>query len=214
MQKLTALLALLCTIILAPAGWVTTAQASSINPGTAGFPTVNRGDQLQFGAMAVDLFGIRAPQPGTVCRAEGISFQCGDAAAQAVRRIVQDYAVSCEKVSDSQLFPMLTECHIGQSDLNRLILRAGWAMVDMNVCDNYPRCKTYIADQKFAQDNHKGIWMGSPPASLVFATRKSKTKTAPGAKAAARNAIFNIDLAAEMKARNAPDRTLISFLMP
>ncbi|OKH88442.1 thermonuclease family protein [Thalassospira sp. TSL5-1] len=214
MQKLTALLALLCTIILAPAGWTATARASSINPGAAGFPVVNRADQLQFGAMAVDLFGIRAPQPGTVCRAEGISFHCGDAAVQAVRRIVQDYAVSCEKVSNSQLFPMLTECHIGQSDLNRLILRAGWAMVDMNVCDNYPRCKTYIADQNFARDNRKGMWLGTPPESLVVATRKSDTKTAPGTNAAARDAIFKIDLAAEMKARNAPDRTLISFLMP
>jgi|TARA_R110001583_G_scaffold13591_4_gene58050 endonuclease YncB( thermonuclease family) len=213
MQKLFSTLAILMAILLAP-GIGGVARASSFNPGAAGFPTVIRGDQLLFGAMAVDLFGIRAPQPGTVCRADDISFQCGEAAAQAVRRILQDYAVSCEKVSDSQLFPMLTECHVGQSDLNRLILRAGWAMVDMNVCETYARCKTYIADQNFARDNRKGIWMGSPPASLIAATRKSQTITAPGAKAAIRNAIFNVDLAAEMKAQNEPDRTLLSFMMP
>ncbi|OSQ38260.1 thermonuclease family protein [Thalassospira mesophila] len=211
MQKFFGILALFTATVFLQ---IAPTQASPNNPGAAGFPQVIKGDQLLFGAMAVDLFGIRAPQPGTVCRVDDIPFQCGDAAAQAVRRIVQDYAVSCEKVSDSQLFPMLTECHIGQSDLNRLILRAGWAMVDMNVCDGYPRCKTYIADQNFARDNHKGLWMGSPPATLLAATRKPDTKTRPGANAAMRNAIFNIDLAAEMKAQREPDRTLVSFLMP
>lgn len=195
-------------------------------PGAAGFPDVIEGDKLRFGNMIVELFGIRAPKPGMICRAGSVEFQCGAAAAQALDRIIENYAIKCQQVSDVQLFPMLTECQMGQNDLNRLILRAGWAMVDMVSCDSHPSCATYLSDQKFAKDNKKGIWMGTPPSELVALAAKPTKHDLQDADDA--NELKNmlddaleprpvenpikIDLASELEKANEPDRTLLSFL--
>ena len=78
-------------------------------PGAAGFPDVVDGDKLRFGNMVVELFGIRAPRPGMICRAGSVEFKCGAAAAQALDRIIENYAIKCQQVSNTQLFPMLTD---------------------------------------------------------------------------------------------------------
>lgn len=179
--------------------------------GAAGFPKVIRGDQLQFGALTVDLFGIRAPEPGTICNADGVRFECGAAATQALKRIIDKYAVSCQQVSDAQLFPMLTECKLGKTDINRLILRAGWALVDMNSCDGNPECRTYLQDQAYAKKHGNGMWLGTPPSTLVEKTNASKTdpQQTPAHP-------FQINLAAESASLTAQKQqakpTLISLL--
>lgn len=193
-------------------------NAAHAAPGAAGFPDVLQGDQLRFGNMIVELFGIRAPRPGMICRAGSVEFQCGAAAAQALDRIIENYAVACQQVSDSQLFPMLTECRMGQTDINRLLLRAGWAIVDMNSCDGNPNCLTYLSDQAHAKENRKGMWMGDLPHELVALAAKPKVIEADlrNDKAAPANntgAPFSINLAAEMEQANKPDTTLLSFLM-
>jgi endonuclease YncB( thermonuclease family) len=194
-------------------------------PGAAGFPDVVEGDKLRFGNMIVELFGIRAPKPGMICRAGSVEFQCGAAAAQALDRIIANYAIKCQQVSDVQLFPMLTECQMGQVDLNRLILRAGWAMVDMASCDSHPSCMTYLRDQEFAKESKKGIWMGTPPSELVALAANPKRdqqdaddgnglENQPDASQEEQSfeSPIKIDLASELERANAPDRTLLSFL--
>jgi endonuclease YncB( thermonuclease family) len=222
MKKLLIILSLMLGLI---AFEIRTNTAMAV-PGAAGFPDVIEGDKLRFGNMIVELFGIRAPKPGMICRAGSVEFQCGAAAAQALDRIIENYAIKCQQVSDVQLFPMLTECQMGQVDLNRLILRAGWALVDMVSCDSHPSCKTYLQDQKFAKDNKKGIWMGTPPSELVaLAAKPNKYDLAESDNAnALKNMVddalepqrpetpIKIDLASEMEEANAPDMTLLSFL--
>ncbi len=199
-------------------------NAANAAPGAAGFPEVIDGDKLRFGNLVVELFGIRAPKPGMICRAGSVEFQCGAAASQALDRIIDNYAIKCQQVSDVQLFPMLTECRIGRNDLNRLILRAGWAMVDMVSCDSHPSCTTYLRDQEFARENRKGIWMGTPPSELVALAAKPASEELQSTDDKARRkengdtprhlfgSPFTIDLAADIKQANAPDKTLLSFL--
>lgn len=222
MKKLLIILSLTLGLIAVESR---TNQATA-TPGAAGFPDVIEGDKLRFGNLIVELFGIRAPKPGMICRAGSVEFQCGAAAAQALDRIIENYAIKCQQVSDVQLFPMLTECQMGQVDLNRLILRAGWAMVDMVSCDTHPSCTTYLRDQQFAKDNKKGIWMGTPPSELVaLAAKPTKYDMQEADDANALKALIEdelepqrpenpieIDLASEMEEANKPDMTLLSFL--
>ncbi len=209
-------------LILAIATGLASAQGANnvanAAPGAAGFPDVLQGDQLRFGNMVVELFGIRAPRPGMICRAGSVEFKCGAAAAQALDRIIENYAIACQQVSDSQLFPMLTECRMGQTDINRLLLRAGWAIVDMNSCEGNPNCLTYLSDQAHARENRKGMWMGDLPHELVALAAKPKlvdTDLHSEETDIASNdgAPFNINLAAELEQANKPDKTLLSFLM-
>jgi endonuclease YncB( thermonuclease family) len=195
-------------------------------PGAAGFPSVVEGDKLRFGNMIVELFGIRAPRHGMICRAGSVEFQCGAAAAQALDRIIENYAIKCQQVSYVQLFPMLTECQMGKNDLNRLILRAGWAMVDMVSCDSHPSCPTYLRDQQFAKDNKKGIWMGTPPSELVALASKPTAvevqnqddaiKRKEAGKDSVKPHVFEapikVDLASEMERASKPENPMLSFL--
>lgn len=215
-------------IILATLASLGTIEARSNHalaaPGAAGFPEVLEGDKLRFGNLIVELFGIRAPKPGMICRAGSVEFQCGAAASQALDRIIDNYAIKCRQVSDVQLFPMLTECTIGRNDLNRLILRAGWAMVDMVSCESHPSCETYLRDQEFAKENRKGIWMGNPPTELVVLASKPAAEEIPSQDDKASReesddtprppsgSPFTVDLASDMQRINAPDKTLFSFL--
>ena len=146
--------------------------AESRPEGSAGFPVVISGDTLALGTRTIRLNGIKAPTPGTICRAGAVTYSCGDAARQSLARLIGRYAVSCEGVASPRVYPVPAICRLGKRDLNKLMLIQGWAVVDRLSCGAF--CLRYERIASDAEAAGRGVWQGELPEQLLPKERRRK----------------------------------------
>ena len=146
--------------------------AESRPEGSAGFPVVISGDTLALGSRTIRLNGIKAPTPGTICRAGTVAYSCGDAARQSLARLIGRYAVSCEGVASPRVYPVPAICRLGKRDLNKFMLTQGWAVVDRLSCGVL--CLRYERIASYAEAAGRGLWQGELPDQLRPARKRRK----------------------------------------
>lgn len=83
------------------------------------------GDTLAIGATRVRLFGIDAPERGQPCRSGG---DCGEDATTHLVRLIEGRAVRCVQEDVDQYGRVVATCFVGDTDLNRAMVRAGHAV--------------------------------------------------------------------------------------
>ena len=146
--------------------------AESRPEGSAGFPVVISGDTLALGTRTIRLNGIKAPTPGTICRAGEVTYSCGEAARQSLARQIGRYAVSCEGVASPRVYPVPAICRLGKRDLNKFMLIQGWAVVDRFSCGVL--CLRYDRIASYAEAAGRGLWQGELPDQLLPKQRRRK----------------------------------------
>jgi endonuclease YncB( thermonuclease family) len=141
-------LALLAIIALGldRTGWFT--------PETGSFTAID-GDSLRKGEREYRLHGIDAPELNQSCmRADGSSFPCGRDARDALRKLVRGEILDCDIRETDRYGRFVAECRAGQTDINREMVRSGWAIA-------YRRHGTgYAQDERTAREAKRGIWQG------------------------------------------------------
>lgn len=108
------------------------------------------------GGTEVRLFGIIAPDLSQLCDAPGgRKWQCGRASATMLLEAVKTKDVTCKGASTDADGRLMADCHVEGQDLNRKMVRDGWALA-------YPRhSMKYLPDERIAKQNHKGLWQAS-----------------------------------------------------
>lgn len=116
------------------------------------------------GGTEVRLFGIIAPELSQVCDVPGGQrWQCGRASAAMLLEAVKSETVVCEGKSADSEGRLLAVCRVRGEDLNRKMIRDGWALA-------YPRHSAkYADDEKYAARARKGLW--KVPGTPVFEWR-------------------------------------------
>jgi endonuclease YncB( thermonuclease family) len=141
-------LALLAMIALGldRTGWLT--------PDTGSFTAID-GDSLRKGEQEYRLHGIDAPELNQSCiRADGSSFPCGRDARESLRKLVRGEVLDCTIRETDRYGRLVAECRAGSTDINREMVRSGWAIA-------YRRHGTeYAGDERAARDAKRGIWQG------------------------------------------------------
>jgi endonuclease YncB( thermonuclease family) len=110
------------------------------------------------GGTEVRLFGIVAPDISQICDAGGRQWQCGRASAAMLLEAVKNEKVVCEGASADSEGRLLAVCRVRGEELNRKMVRDGWAL-------SYPRHSAkYEEDEKRAAQARKGLWQvpGTP----------------------------------------------------
>ena len=104
------------------------------------------------GGTTVRLFGIIAPELSQLCDApDGRKWQCGRASATMLLEAVKTKEVTCDGTSTDADGRLMAVCHVEGKDLNRKMVRDGWALA-------YPRhSMKYLPDEKSAKQAHKGL---------------------------------------------------------
>ncbi|WP_322996471.1 thermonuclease family protein [Castellaniella sp.] len=137
--------------------------------------TVIDGDTLALAdRRRIRLFGIDAPESGQTCLdGAGQRYLCGTRAAEALAGLIgRNGQVTCQVRDRDQYQRLVAQCRTEAGiDLNREMVRAGWAI-------DYVRYSRglYSAEQREAQIGRQGIWAGSFETPLQWRHDLSRVK--------------------------------------
>jgi endonuclease YncB( thermonuclease family) len=133
-----------------------------------GQAVVEDGDGLKMGNTRIRFFGIDALEMGQRCfdLAEN-SIPCGQLAADALRRMVQDEEVRCDIREQDRYGRSIASCYVGRKSLSKEMVRQGWAVPFVRYSD------LYVKDYQKARQSRLGAhrWHFSPP----WAWRRGRT---------------------------------------
>lgn len=110
------------------------------------------GDTISIGDTRLRLEGIDAPETNQYCDHKQGRVACGKAATLFLRDTIGNAPVSC-RISDTDRYGRgIATCYQGQTNLNALMVRSGWAMA-------YRRYSSaYISEEEAARADARGIW--------------------------------------------------------
>jgi endonuclease YncB( thermonuclease family) len=139
-------------IFVCPLLLVSTSLAGTLLTGRA---EVVDGDTIKVGGGSVRLYGIDAPEGRQTCETDGKVYACGKSATKAIAELIAEQPVECQVVGHDDFGRALGVCTVAGTELNRAMVRSGWAFAFIKYSDRY------AADQVAAEAARSGLWKGS-----------------------------------------------------
>jgi endonuclease YncB( thermonuclease family) len=113
------------------------------------------GDTIKVGSIPVRFYGIDAPEGRQTCERNGKTYGCGKQATKALADLIAKQSVQCEIVGRDDYGRVLGVCTVAGIELNRAMVRNGWAFAFAKYSDRY------VPDQDAAEAAKAGLWAGS-----------------------------------------------------
>ena len=138
--------------------WIAGLVLILTSPVWAAEPIVSDGDTLTVDGTKFRLDGIDAPEFNQICLDEkDQEWKCGLAARDALVEWIAKRTVRCDDKGPDKVHPdrRIGICFVEGKELNEWLVRQGWAL-------NFePYAKgRYLAAQRDAEKNHRGMWKG------------------------------------------------------
>jgi|TARA_B110000971_G_C19764001_1_gene387778 endonuclease YncB( thermonuclease family) len=121
-----------------------------------GIPVITDGDTIKILNNKIRLYGIDAPEKNQKCNKNGKEYNCGADATEALIKKISKNTIKCltQKKKD-RYNRFLGICFIDKEDLNKWMVRNGYAIA-------YRRySKNYILDEEYAKSKKLGLWSGT-----------------------------------------------------
>ncbi|WP_160936290.1 thermonuclease family protein [Teichococcus coralli] len=123
------------------------------------------GDTLRLGSRTLRLAGLLSPQRGQTCTtAQGVGFDCGAAAAEALARLAQGHDIACRVQGRDRLGRALGTCKAGGMDMGAALVEAGWALAEDDEA-------TLARAEATARQARRGLWAHLPGAPASWRMR-------------------------------------------
>jgi endonuclease YncB( thermonuclease family) len=124
-----------------------------------GRATVIDGDSLEIGPTSIRLYGVDAPEGRQTCGRDGVTWDCGRAAAAKLSELVGANEVTCREMDTDSYGRSVAVCSNGTVDLSAAMAAAGLALAYRQYSDDY------VDEEGDARDARRGIWAGTftPP---------------------------------------------------
>ena len=141
------------TVIAALLGGPTTAEATTTIAGAA---RISDGDTITVRGTRIRLNGIDASETDQVCiDAAEKTYTCGNAALEALVRLVHDRTVSCTGNEVDRYGRYIMTCFVGKTDINAAMVAGGWALAFRRYSD------IYVRQEQAARVSQAGMWSGA-----------------------------------------------------
>lgn len=113
------------------------------------------GDSIFLGQTEIRLEGIDAPEYHQNCYNEANkAYPCGKLAYEALKNLIGTKSVRCRKIVKDKYHREVSECWVGDININEWMVKNGWAVA-------YTRyTKAYEQAQSEAKSARRGIWQG------------------------------------------------------
>ena len=137
-----------------------TVQASEI----VGFPKVVDGDTIHIKSYKIRLEGIDAPEMKQKCKKPYLKimffnfqkdYYCGQISKEKLIKKIGNKQVKCILLGKDRYKRYLAKCLKGTINLNRWMVRNGYAIAYRKYS------KIYVLDENFAKDEKLGLWSGT-----------------------------------------------------
>jgi len=134
---------------------------------------VNDGDSFEIWGKRIRLLGVDTPEYAQSCQtASGKGYACGDKATAFLKRLTKGKQVRCEGDEQDIHHRLLATCFVDDLNLNRELVRQGWAVAFVRYDDRY------LAEENAAKRAGSGIWQGDFIRPSEFRNRSwSRAKT-------------------------------------
>ena len=159
-----------------PAAWMSVAVMIVIgSPALAqswdGPARVLDGDTISMPGIRLRLIGIDAPEGSQGCHGrDQRHYNCGLEAIQELTRLIGDQRVHCRQAGwDERWRGPLVRCRAGETDLNREMVRSGWAIAHLS--------RDYQREEDEARATRRGLWQGAFQRPEDW--RRNRGKTGP-----------------------------------
>tara|TARA_B100000902_G_C26911610_1_gene717168 strand:+ start:47 stop:538 length:492 start_codon:yes stop_codon:yes gene_type:complete len=137
-----------------------TIQASEI----IGFPKIVDGDSIHIKSYKIRLEGIDAPEMKQKCKKPYLQimfftfqkdYNCGQVSKKKLFQKIGNKPVKCILLGKDRYKRYLAKCFKGTVNLNRWMVRNGYAIAYRKYS------KIYVPDENFAKDEKLGLWGGT-----------------------------------------------------
>ena len=133
---------------------------------------VKDADTIGIDGYNIRLDGIDALEKNQTCvRDNGTAWDCGEDARRAVEKHLDGKEVVCDRLSLG-LGRFRGLCRVDGEDLNRWVVRQGWAFAYRRFSNDY------IDDEGAARRARKGAWAGTPP-TPPWEWRRNRRESGP-----------------------------------
>lgn len=123
------------------------------------------GDTLRLGERTLRLAGLVSPQRGETCStAQGVGFDCGAAAAEALARLVRGRDIACRIRGQDRFGHALGACQAGEMNTNAALVATGWALASSEAVE-------LVAEEARARQAGRGLWSHLPGAPESWQSR-------------------------------------------
>lgn len=121
-----------------------------------GVASVTDGDNLEIRGIHIRLHGIDAPESCQLCtRPSDQQWRCGQQAALALADRIDRRTVTCEAHDTDRYGRTIAVCFQDRVDLNRWMVREGWAVAYRQFS------RDYVRDEEEAHRAGRTVWSGS-----------------------------------------------------
>ena len=122
----------------------------------SGVPRITDGDTIKILNKRIRFHGIDAPEKKQICIKNSKKYRCGQEATNALIKKINGKPIAC-KVQDKldRYKRYLGVCFLGNIDLNKWMVRNGYAVAYRKYS------KDYIKDENYAKKNKLGLWSGN-----------------------------------------------------
>ena len=110
------------------------------------------GDTLFVAGVHVRLLNMDAFESDQTCTRDGKEYPCGTSATLTMIGLISENEIRCEGDKRDRYNQPLVHCWVGDLDLGREMVRAGWAI--------FADGAEYRADQEQARRTRAGAWAG------------------------------------------------------
>jgi len=108
------------------------------------------GNTLRLADRVVRLDGVVSPERGETCQnRDGLSFDCGVAAANALAALLRQGTVDCTPVGTDRMGRARATCSAGGAQLNHAVVAQGWARAGDD---------TLASAEETARAQQRGLW--------------------------------------------------------
>jgi endonuclease YncB( thermonuclease family) len=129
-------------------------SANAQQPLLEGIATIIDGDTIKIKKKRIRLHGIDAPESRQNCKKNKIFYSCGQQATLALSKKIYKRAIQCEQRAIDRYRRVVAVCKLGSIDLNRWMVRQGWALAYRKYSLDY------VYEETVAKNAKAGIWAG------------------------------------------------------
>ena len=132
----------------------------NVSADITGKAKITDGDSIVINDIRIRFTGSDAPESyffgktQTCLDAEGNDWECGNAATQKLKELINNQTVRCTEEGQDKYGRTLGICYVGELDLQAEMVKSGMAVAYLRYSDRYEK------EQNYAKKVKAGMWAG------------------------------------------------------